>query len=53
MAARGSGAGAMEEQVGWKAHCSAPGLRRGGCRPRGSRGVGSLHGTASESLSAG
>ncbi len=39
MAARSGGAGAMEEQVGRKTRCRAPGSRRGGCRPRGSGGV--------------
>ncbi len=41
-AARGSGAGAKEEQVGQKARCRAPGSRRGGCRWGGaeSRGNG-------------
>ncbi len=39
-AARGGGPGAMEEQVGWKTRCRALGSRRGGCRPRGSGGVG-------------
>ncbi len=29
-----------EEQVGRKTRCRAPGSRRGGCRPRGSGGVG-------------
>ncbi len=42
VAVRGGGAGAMEEQVGQKARCRAPGTRRGGCRPRGSRGVGAV-----------
>ncbi len=42
VAARGGGAGAIEEQVGRKARCRAPGLRRGGCRPRGSGGVGAV-----------
>ncbi len=42
MAARGGGAGAIEEQVGRKARCRAPGFRRGGCRPRGSGGVGAV-----------
>ncbi len=42
VAARGGGAGAMEEQVGRKARCRAPGTRRGGCRPRGSGGVGAV-----------
>ncbi len=42
VAARGSGAGAMEEQMGQKARCRAPGTRRGGCRPRGSGGVGAV-----------
>ncbi len=42
VAARGGGAGAMEEQVGRKARCRAPGTRRGGCRPRGSGGVGAI-----------
>ncbi len=42
VAARGSGAGAMEEQVGRKARCRAPGTRRGGCLPRGSGGVGAI-----------
>ncbi len=42
VAARGGGAGAMEEQVGRKARCLAPGTRRGGCRPRGSGGVGAV-----------
>ncbi len=32
--------GAIEEQVRRKARCRAPGSRRGGCRPRGSGGVG-------------
>ncbi len=40
VAARGGGAGAKEEQVGRKTRCRAPGSRRGGCRPRGSGGVG-------------
>ncbi len=40
MAARSGGAGAKEEQVGRKTRCRAPGSRRGGCRPRGSGGVG-------------
>ncbi len=40
MAARGGGAGAIEEQVGRKARCRAPGSRKGGCHPRGSGGVG-------------
>ncbi len=40
MAARSGGAGAKEEQVGRKTRCRAPGTRRGGCRPRGSGGVG-------------
>ncbi len=40
VAARGGGAGTIEDQVGRKARCRAPGLRRGGCRPRGSGGVG-------------
>ncbi len=40
VAARSGGAGAKEEQVGRKARCHAPGSRRGGCRPRGSGGVG-------------
>ncbi len=39
VAARSGGAGAMEEQVGRKTRCRAPGSRRGGCRPRGSGGV--------------
>ncbi len=39
MAARSGGAGAMEEQVGRKTRCRAPGSRRGGCHPRGSGGV--------------
>ncbi len=43
VAARGGGAGAIEEQVGRKARCRAPGARRGGCRPRGSEGVGPVH----------
>ncbi len=43
VAARSSGAGAMEEQVGRKARCRAPGTRRGGCHPRGSGGVGAVH----------
>ncbi len=42
VAARGGGAGAMEEQVGRKARCRAPGTRRGGCRPRGSGGGGAV-----------
>ncbi len=42
VAARGGGAGAMEEQVGRKARCRAPGTRRGGCHPRGSGGVGAV-----------
>ncbi len=42
VAARGGGAGAMEEQVGRKARCHAPGTRRGGCHPRGSGGVGAV-----------
>ncbi len=42
VAARGGGARAMEEQVGRKARCRAPGTRRGGCHPRGSRGVGAV-----------
>ncbi len=42
VAARGGGAGAMEEEVGRKARCRAPGTRRGGCRPRGSGGVGAI-----------
>ncbi len=41
--ARGGGAGAIEEQVGRKAYCRAPGSWRGGCRPRGSGGVGAIH----------
>ncbi len=40
MAVRGGGAGAIEGQVGQKAHCRAPGSKRGGCRSRGSGGVG-------------
>ncbi len=40
MAARGGGAGAKEEPVGRKTRCRAPRSRRGGCRPRGSGGVG-------------
>ncbi len=40
VAARGGGAGAIEEQVGRKARCRAPESRRGGCRPRGSGRVG-------------
>ncbi len=32
----------MEEQVGRKARCRAPGTRRGGCHPRGSGGVGAV-----------
>ncbi len=43
VAARGGGAGAKEEQVGRKTRCRAPGSRRGGCRPRGSGGVGPVH----------
>ncbi len=43
VAARGGGAGTMEDQVGRKARCRAPGSRRGGCRPRGSGGVGAVH----------
>ncbi len=43
VAARSGGAGAMEEQVGRKTRCRAPGSRRGGCRPRGSGGVGPVH----------
>ncbi len=39
VAARSGGAGAMEEQVGRKTRCRAPGTRRGGCHPRGSGGV--------------
>ncbi len=42
MAARSGGAGAMEEQVGWKARGRAPGTRRGGCHPKGSGGVGAV-----------
>ncbi len=42
VAARGGGAGAKEEQVGRKTRCRAPGSRRGGCRPRGSGGVGAV-----------
>ncbi len=42
VAARSGGAGAMEEQVGRKACCRAPGTRRGGCHPRGSGGVGAV-----------
>ncbi len=42
VAARSGGAGAMEEQVGRKARCHAPGTRRGGCHPRGSGGVGAV-----------
>ncbi len=42
VAARSGGAGAMEEQVGRKARCRAPGTRRGGCHPRGSGGVGAI-----------
>ncbi len=42
VAARSGGAGAMEEQVGRKARCRAPGMRRGGCHPRGSGGVGAV-----------
>ncbi len=42
VAARSGGAGAMEEQVGRKARCRAPGTRRGGCHPRGSGGVGAV-----------
>ncbi len=38
----GGGAGAIEDQVGRKARCRAPGSRRGGCRPRGSGGVGAV-----------
>ncbi len=41
-AARSGGAGAKEEQVGWKTRCRAPGTRRGGCHPRGSGGVGAV-----------
>ncbi|XP_016097874.1 ensconsin-like [Sinocyclocheilus grahami] len=32
----------MEDEVGRRARCRAPGLRRGGCCPRGSRGVGAV-----------
>ncbi len=42
VAARSGGAGAIEEQVGRKARCRAPGTRRGGCHPRGSGGVGAV-----------
>ncbi len=42
VAARGGGAGAIEDQVGRKARCRAPGSRRGGCRPKGSGGVGAV-----------
>ncbi len=42
MAARGGGAGTIEDQVGRKARCRAPGSRRGGCRPGGSGGVGAV-----------
>ncbi len=42
VAARGGGARAIEDQVGRKARCRAPGSRRGGCRPRGSGGVGAV-----------
>ncbi len=42
VAARGGGAGTIEDQVGRKARCRAPGSRRGGCRPRGSGGVGAV-----------
>ncbi len=40
VAARGGGAGAIEEQVGRKARCRAPESRRGRCRPRGNGRVG-------------
>ncbi len=40
VAVRGGGAGAIEGQVGQKARCRAPGSKRGGCRSRGSGGVG-------------
>ncbi len=40
--ARSGGAGAKEEQVGRKTRCRAPGMRRGGCHPRGSGGVGAV-----------
>ncbi len=43
VAARGGGAGAIEDQVWRKARCHALGSRRGGCRPRGSGGVGAVH----------
>ncbi len=33
---------AVEEQVGRKTRCRAPWLRRGGCHPRGSGGVGAV-----------
>ncbi len=42
VAARGGGAGMIADQVGRKARCRAPGSRRGGCRPRGSGGVGAV-----------
>ncbi len=42
VAARSGGAGAKEEQVGRKTRCRAPGMRRGGCHPRGSGGVGAV-----------
>ncbi len=42
-AARSGCAGAKEEQVGRKTRCRAPGTRRGGCHPRGSRGVAAVH----------
>ncbi len=42
VAARGGGAGTIEDQVGRKARCRAPGTRRGGCHPRGSGGVGAF-----------
>ncbi len=35
VAARGGGAGTIEDQVGRKARCRAPGSRRGGCRQEG------------------
>ncbi len=42
VAARAGGDGAIEKQAGRKARCRALGSRRGGCRPRGSGGVGTI-----------
>ncbi len=39
VAAQGGGAGTIEDQMGRKARCRAPGSRRGGCRPRGVNGA--------------